>query len=637
MFESHFGLRENPFVGGHQTKFVYPSPEHQEALAHLRFGIENHEPFVLITGEVGTGKTTALYNVLEEWRERVVVALVTNSALTRNELLEEICLRLGFAVEPTSSKPQIIQHLERHLLSVFSKGGRAIVIIDEAQNLDRDLLEEIRLLSNLEHEGIKLLQVFLVGQPELEARLALPELRQLRQRIAVRYRLMPLSADDTQHYIHHRIAVAGGHPSVFPNEACQEVYAASHGIPREINHLCAQALLNAFVEDARAVSPAHVRAATEEAEFQSVLKGETAPPARVPPAAAPRPVETARKVDPPRAAEPPRAIETPRVVAEPPRAVEPPRPSIVEPRRAELEAPPAPAPTYEMPQQVELRTSSSEPLSYSPTAPVERPAPAATPARKREAMPRLVPTLRDAETPPPPRRLPRLDQPIEEEPRKEAKRVRGRDPLADELDDFDPSSATLRWVLAAGVVVVIAVGSLLFLRFGPNAKAAPPQQSEPAPTQSANPGAAQTPPSTEPAPSAAQTPPAATPAPAPATTAPAATKTKPPATTPAPHHAAAPPRASASTDAGTFGVAVGTFLDASRAEEERTRLSTETSLPGELRTVQADSLQSFELVLGAFTNRAAAERAASDLINRGLVDEARVVAQAHPATTPPRP
>src|SRR5205085_10349482 len=152
-------------------------------------------------------------------------------------------------VEPTSSKPQMIAHLERHLLAVFAKGERAIVIIDEAQNLDRDLLEEIRLLSNLEHEGTKLLQVFLVGQPELEARLALPELRQLRQRIAVRYRLMPLSADDTERYIHHRIAVAGGHPSVFPSDACQEAYAFSHGIPRDINHLAAQAMLNAFAED----------------------------------------------------------------------------------------------------------------------------------------------------------------------------------------------------------------------------------------------------------------------------------------------------------------------------------------------------------------------------------------------------
>src|SRR5690349_24671054 len=108
MFEHHFGLRENPFVAGHHAKFVYPSPEHQEAIAHLRFGIENREPFVLITGEVGTGKTTALYEVLAEWKSRVIVALVTNSALSRNELLEEIALRLGFAVPGGSTKPQLL-------------------------------------------------------------------------------------------------------------------------------------------------------------------------------------------------------------------------------------------------------------------------------------------------------------------------------------------------------------------------------------------------------------------------------------------------------------------------------------------------------------------------------------------------
>src|SRR5262245_39903608 len=167
MFERQFGLRENPFVAGHQTKFVFPSPEHQEALAHLRFGIENREPFVLITGEVGTGKTTALFNVLEEWKSGVEVALITNSALTRNELLEEICLRLGFTLPAGSSKPQVLAALERHLLALHAHGQRAILLLDEAQNLDRELLEEIRLLSNLEFQGAKLLQVFLVGQPEL--------------------------------------------------------------------------------------------------------------------------------------------------------------------------------------------------------------------------------------------------------------------------------------------------------------------------------------------------------------------------------------------------------------------------------------------------------------------------------------
>src|SRR6266545_2244085 len=221
MFERHFGLRENPFAAGHQSRFVYPSREHQEALAHLRFGIENREPFVLITGEVGTGKTTALYDVLAEYESR-------------------------------------------------ANGQRAILILDEAQNLERELLEEIRQLSNLEEQGEKLIQLFLVGQPELEEKLARPELRQLRQRITVFYRLSPLSQPDTERYVHHRITVAGGHAiSLFPTEACHEVYRITHGIPREINTVAGQAMLNAYVEDSPAVLPEHVRMVERDSEFKS--------------------------------------------------------------------------------------------------------------------------------------------------------------------------------------------------------------------------------------------------------------------------------------------------------------------------------------------------------------------------------
>ena len=132
MFETQLGLRENPFVAGHQPKFVYPSREHQEALAHLRFGIENREPFVLITGEVGTGKTTAIYDALHGWGTRAVVALITNSSLTRSELLEEIALRFGMALPPGMSKPQAMVLLERHLLAIRQRGDLAVLLLDEA-------------------------------------------------------------------------------------------------------------------------------------------------------------------------------------------------------------------------------------------------------------------------------------------------------------------------------------------------------------------------------------------------------------------------------------------------------------------------------------------------------------------------
>src|SRR6266545_4376744 len=270
MFERHFGLRENPFAAGHQSRFVYPSREHQEALAHLRFGIENREPFVLITGEVGTGKTTALYDVLAQYESHAVVALITNSALTRDELLEEICLRFGFTPGPVATKPQALAALERFLRQSHANGQRAILILDEAQNLERELLEEIRQLSNLEEQGEKLIQLFLVGQPELEEKLARPELRQLRQRITVFYRLSPLSQQDTERYVHHRITVAGGHAiSLFPTEACHEVYRITHGIPREINTVAGQAMLNAYVEDSPAVLPEHVRMVERDSEFKS--------------------------------------------------------------------------------------------------------------------------------------------------------------------------------------------------------------------------------------------------------------------------------------------------------------------------------------------------------------------------------
>jgi len=319
MFERQFGLRENPFAAGHQSKYVYPSREHQEALAHLRFGIENREPFVLITGEVGTGKTTALYDALSEWKSRAVVALITNSALTRSELYEEICLRFGVQLVPPVSKPMLMGQLERHLLVVRARGDFGILLVDEAQNLDRGLLEEVRLLSNLEAQGEKLLQIFLVGQPELEEKLMQPELRQLRQRIAVHYRLRPLNQEDTERYIHHRISVAGGHAlTVFPSDACVEVFRMTHGIPREINTVAAQALLNAFVEDSPSVKPDHVLAVQRDTEFKSVLDGPVAagtpnaaanPTAAKPSVAAPTAMTPAPPVAPP--APPPASLEPP--------------------------------------------------------------------------------------------------------------------------------------------------------------------------------------------------------------------------------------------------------------------------------------------------------------------------------------
>jgi type II secretory pathway predicted ATPase ExeA/cell division protein FtsN len=440
MFESHFGLRENPFAAAHQARYIYPSPEHQEAIAHLRYGIENREPFVLITGEVGTGKTTALYDALSEWQGRAVVGLITNSSLTRPELLEEIALRLGLALAPGSSKPQIMVQLEKHLLSVHAQGHRVILLLDEAQNLEPELLEEIRLLSNLESTGHKLVQVFLVGQPELEAKLNRPLMRQLRQRIAVHYRLSPLGPADTERYIQHRITVAGGHAlSIFPPEACAAVHALSHGIPREINHLCMQALVNAFVEESSSVTPEHVRAGARDLKFRSVLETDpvvsrsvppaphknptSSPPAQVStsnpaegsktvvtpkptspsnPAGAPKPIPTTKPEAASKSAAPPNPAATPKPVpATKPEATSKPAPPPAAATSASAEpGEPASAPRAPVAKETPVTNKRNEPNESSePTAGRKENAPqreVEPPAPKSDAAPKSSETPREA-------------------------------------------------------------------------------------------------------------------------------------------------------------------------------------------------------------------------------------------------
>ncbi len=643
MFEIHFGLRENPFVSGHQPRFVYPSPEHQEALAHLRFGIENREPFVLITGEVGTGKTTALYDVLIEWKGRVHVALINNSALTRSELLEEICLRLGFTLPEGSSKPQVLTHLERHLLAVHGRGERAVLLLDEAQNLDRDLLEEIRLLSNLEIDGEKLLQVFLVGQPELEERLSRPELRQLRQRISVHYRLKPLSYDDTERYIHHRISVAGGNAhDIFPADSCRAIYALSHGIPREINHICAQSLLGAYVDDAHVVRPEHVRSAAAEIEFKSVIRegGETGTPPAPPVAREPTPSPMARSA-------PPEPVEPPaRLAAAPLLPPLPPRPYEQAPtQRVTRVPPPAPA---EPPAPVVIRrpVPTTTPIetaraveSAKPAEPPRVVAPTPTAAPPQVAEPHR-PVEPPRATEPPARLAPPLAV-IERASVHEARSFGRHSPnTVEEFEDGDASTTTIKWLLGIVALAGLVVAAVLLVRFAPwsakpRATAASSPVAAPAESTAAAPVAKETPAPLQEdhaveAPAKAEVPPPPNVAPKSASV--AARKPTPTVLPPTATRSAASDttHAPAAASSKIFGVAVASFLDEKRAEAERGRLSALTKLGAEVRTVVADSVSRFELVLGSFPTQGAAERAASDLISRGMVDEARVVAQVLP-------
>jgi len=648
MFEKHFGLRENPFPAGHQMRFLYPSREHQEARAHLRYGIENREPFVLITGEVGTGKTTALYDALAEWGAQVSVALITNSALTRSELLEEICLRFGVALPAEVSKPKMLALLERHLLAVRSRGEHAVLLLDEAQNLSTDLLEEIRLLSNVESQGEKLMQIFLVAQPELEARLGRPELRQLRQRITVHYRLNPLSPEETAGYIHHRISVAGGNAwTTFPPETCREIYKVTHGIPREINTIASQAMITAFSENASTVTIAHVQAAGHEAEFNSVL----AVPAPKLPSAAEMAAALAAKAEP--AAEVAQAAPEGPGVAEPapPAAVPPPPPPA--PLTGPSPSPHAEAPPAWTPEAHEKPAERVESVLREELDAWSAAASDLLKARQRAREGAVEPPVRPQDyvapvTPPaPPAPLP-FPVPAHASPaasRDEAPEApmlphRLRDKLEAELAEEDRHGGALPWMIGVAAIAVVVMGIVLAQRFGAidlpllRGLAGAPAAHETAPAGGPDAENLTTPPSSSDS-SGTAVPPASAPrtaapsgtTPAVGDATPAAAAATPAATTPAAPQASPGPAPSPPKPAYTYiyGVAVGNYLDEDRAGQESARLADLTGLPGRVVRNTEDGTTMFRVVLGNFSEESSAERAADRVLARPGVREARVI------------
>ena len=223
------------------------SQRHREALAHLLFGMGEKGGFVLLTGEVGTGKTTLCRSLLEQVPEGVEVALVLNPKQTSLELVASLCdeLKVSYPT-PAESLKVLIDHLNRHLLEIHAKGQRTVVIIDEAQNLSTDVLEQVRLLTNLETTTQKLLQILLIGQPELQGMMAQPELRQLGQRVTARYHLTPLSIEETAAYIEHRLEVAGCKRPLFTRSTLHLIHRLSGGVPRLINTISDRALLGAY-------------------------------------------------------------------------------------------------------------------------------------------------------------------------------------------------------------------------------------------------------------------------------------------------------------------------------------------------------------------------------------------------------
>jgi general secretion pathway protein A len=273
MYQSHFGLAAAPFSIAPDPRYLYMSQRHQEALAHLLFGLGGDGGFVLLTGEVGAGKTTICRCLLEQVPDSCDVAYIFNPKLTVGELLSTLCVEFGIDYPPGNVSVKVyIDCINRYLLDAHARGRSAVLIIDEAQNLSTAVLEQMRLLTNLETSQRKLLQIILIGQPELAVMLDQPELRQLAQRIVARYHLGPLTRQEVAAYVGHRLDVSGGRRQLFPASLMGRLYRLSGGVPRVINVLCDRALLGAYVQGRERVSRATLAQAAQE-----VLHRPTAP------------------------------------------------------------------------------------------------------------------------------------------------------------------------------------------------------------------------------------------------------------------------------------------------------------------------------------------------------------------------
>ncbi len=253
MYQSFFELNEKPFSLLPDPSFLYPSRKHRMALMMLEYGLMNQATISVITGEIGSGKTTLIRKLLAEMEENVTVGLISNTHRSFGELLQWVLVAFGLESE-NKDKASLYKIFIDHVIAEYARGQRTVLIVDEAQNLDAETLEELRMLSNINADKDQVLQLILVGQPELRETLRQPELIQFAQRIAVDFHLEPLSREDTCAYIEHRLQIAGGRPGIFSSVAANRVHYFSQGIPRLINLLCDTALVYAFADGLSEVS-----------------------------------------------------------------------------------------------------------------------------------------------------------------------------------------------------------------------------------------------------------------------------------------------------------------------------------------------------------------------------------------------
>ncbi len=270
MYNHYYGFHEKPFSLTPDPHFLYLSKAHKRALAYLIYGLQDKKGFITITGGIGVGKTTIIQAVMKQLDANTTVARVINTKVSPLQLLKMIIRDFGIETNP-DNKEDLLERLNQFLLEQYAKGHNAVIIIDEAQNLDSPTLEEIRLLSNLETEKDKLLQIILAGQPELKITLRLPELRQLRQRITVSYNISSLSHDEVGEYIKHRLAVAGVEErEIFVPAAVEEIYQVSGGIPRLINIICDAALVTGYVQESDLITDSLIKEVINELQIDAI-------------------------------------------------------------------------------------------------------------------------------------------------------------------------------------------------------------------------------------------------------------------------------------------------------------------------------------------------------------------------------